>query len=174
MPSFELNKIIASVLTALIVAMVSGLLAAQFFPPRELAKPVFAVAGATPAETAPAAAPAEEKLPPIGPLLAKADPQKGQQLTTVCQVCHDFTKGGPNKIGPNLWNVVGQPIGEDRNGFSFSDALEKHKGQKWDPEKLNEWLDSPQHFAQGTKMTFVGFPQAQDRANVIKYLETLK
>ena len=62
----------------------------------------------------------------------KADPKKGQQLTAVCQACHDFTKGGPNKIGPNLWNVVGGPIAEDRGGYSFSDALSKHKGQKWD------------------------------------------
>jgi cytochrome c len=173
MPSFELNKIIASVLTALIVAMVSGLLADQFFHPRELAKPVFAIAGKAPPEQA-AAQPAAPKLPAIAPLLAKADPKKGQQLTTPCQVCHTFDKGGANKIGPNLWNVVGQPVGEDRGGFSFSDALEKHKGEKWDPERLNDWLDDPQHFAPGTKMTFPGYPQAQRRADVIKYLESLK
>jgi len=174
MPSFELNKIIASVLTALIVAMVSGLLAEQFIRPNELAKPVFVVAGTEAPASAAAAQPAEPALAPIGPLLAKADAAKGQQLTTVCQVCHTFDKGGANKIGPNLWDVVGQPIGEDRNGYSFSDALEKHKGEKWDPEKLNDWLDHPQHFAQGTKMTFAGFPQAQSRADVIKYLESLK
>jgi cytochrome c len=174
MPSFELNKIIASVLTALIVAMVSGLLAEQFFRPQELAKPVFLVAGTSKPASAPAAAPAEAKLPPLAPLLSKADAKKGQQLTTVCQVCHTFDKGGPNKIGPNLWNVVDQPAGEDRGGYSFSDAIEKHKGQKWTPERLNEWLDDPQHYAPGTKMTFAGFPQAQDRADVIKYLETLK
>jgi cytochrome c len=173
MPAFELNKIIASVLTALIVAMVSGLLAEQFFHTQELAKPVFAVAGTAAPEAAPAA-PAAPSLPPIAPLLAKADATKGQQLTTPCQVCHSFDKGGANKIGPNLWNVAGQPIGEDRNGYSFSDALEKYKGQTWDPEKLNEWLDNPQHFAPGTKMTFAGFPQAQNRADVIKYLESLK
>jgi cytochrome c len=174
MPSFELNKIIASVLTALIVAMVSGLLADQFIRPKELAKPVFVVAGTAAPESAQTAAPAAATLPPIAPLLAKADPKKGQQLTTVCQVCHTFDKGGANKIGPNLWNVVGQPIGEDRGGYAFSDALEKHKGEKWDPERLNDWLDSPQHFAQGTKMTFAGFPQPQNRADVIKYLESLK
>jgi cytochrome c len=173
MPSFEMNKIIASVLTALIVAMVSGLLADQFFRPKELAKPVFAIAGTAPPEQA-AAQPAAPKLPPIEPLLAKADPKKGQQLTTPCQVCHTFDKGGANKIGPNLWNVVGQPVGEDRGGFSFSDALEKHKGEKWTPEELNDWLDNPQHFAPGTKMTFAGYPQGQNRADVIKYLESLK
>jgi cytochrome c len=73
-----------------------------------------------------------------------------------------------------LWDVVGQPIGEGRAGYAFSSALEKHKGQKWDPEALNEWLDNPQHFAPGTKMTFAGFPKAQDRADVIAYLQTLK
>jgi cytochrome c len=174
MPTFELNKIIASVLTALIVAMVSGLLAEQFIRPQELSKPVYVAAGTAAPATAPAAQPAAPALPPIAPLLAKADPQKGQQLTTPCQVCHTFDKGGPNKIGPNLWNVVGQAIGEDRGGYSFSDAIEKYKGQTWDPEKLNEWLDNPQHFAPGTKMTFAGFPQAQNRADVIKYLESLK
>jgi cytochrome c len=174
MPSFELNKIIASVLTALIVAMVAGLLAEQFVRPNELAHPVFVVAG-TPAPTSAATAqPAEPTVAPIEPLLAKADATKGQQLTTVCQVCHSFDKGGPNKIGPDLWNVVGQPIGEDRNGYPFSDALEQHKGQIWDVDKLNEWLANPQHFAPGTKMTFAGFPQAQLRADVVKYLESLK
>lgn len=174
MSSFEWNKIIGSILTALIIAMVSGILASMLVRPKELAKPVFMVAGGE--ATAPAAAPAPEaaKLAPIIPLLAKADPKKGQQLTTVCQACHTFTKGGPNRIGPNLWNIVGQPIAEDRGGFAFSPALQKHNGQKWEPELLNHWLDDPQHFAQGTKMTFAGFPQAMNRANVIAYLQTLK
>jgi cytochrome c len=175
MPAFEFNKIIASVLTALIVAQVAGLLAEQFVRPKELAKPVFIAAGAPAPETAPATqAAATPALPPIAPLLAKADAKKGQQDTTICQVCHTFDKGQPNKIGPNLWNIVGQPAAEDRGGFSFSDALEKHKGQKWTAERLNEWLDDPQHYAPGTKMTFAGFPEAQKRADVIKYLETLK
>lgn len=77
MPSFEWNKIIASILTALIIAMVSGILASMLVRPKELAKPVFMVAGGAP----PAAAPTEQaaaapKLPAIGPLLAKADPKK--------------------------------------------------------------------------------------------------
>jgi cytochrome c len=173
MSSFEWNKIIASVLTALIVAMVAGILSNMLVRPRPLEQPVFVVAGSEPSASAPAA-PAAEKLAPITPLLAKADPKKGQQLTTVCQACHTFTKGGPNRIGPNLWDVVGGPIAEDRGGFAFSDALSKHDGEKWTPELLNDWLDNPQHFAQGTKMTFAGFPKAQNRADVIAYLQTLK
>jgi cytochrome c len=174
MPAFEWNKIIASVLTALIVAQVAGLLAEQFVRPTELAKPVYVAAGPAPPTATPAAQPAAPALPPIGPLLAKADAAKGQQLTTICQVCHTFNKGGPNKVGPNLWNVVGQPAAEDRGGYPFSDALDKHKGQIWTPDRLNEWLDDPQHYAPGTKMTFAGFPQASNRADVIKYLQTLK
>jgi cytochrome c len=173
MSSFEWNKIIASVLTALIVAMVAGILSNMLVQPKPLEKPVFLVAGA-PAAAPAEQAPAEAKLPPIAPLLAKADPKRGEDLTKVCQVCHTFDKGGPNKIGPNLFGVAGGPIGEDRNGFAFSDAIEADKGQKWTPEKLNEWLDDPQHFAPGTKMTFAGFPKAEDRADVIAYLQSLK
>jgi cytochrome c len=173
MSSFEWNKVIASVLTALIVAMVAGILSSMLVEPRPLEKPVFLPAGA------PTAAPAEQasaapKIEPITPLLAKADAKKGEELTKVCQVCHTFTKGGPNKIGPDLWDVVGGPIAEDRGGYAFSSALEAHKGQKWDPETLNQWLANPQQFAPGTKMTFAGFPKAQDRADVIAYLQTLK
>ena len=174
MSSFEWNKIIVSVLTALIVAMVAGILSNMLVSPKPLEKPVFLVAGA-PATSAPAETEAAApKLPAIGPLLAKADAKKGQALTKVCQVCHTFDKGGPNKIGPNLWGVAGGPIAEGHGGYPFSDALQKDKGQEWTPEELNKWLDNPQHFAPGTKMTFAGFPKAEDRADVIAYLQSLK
>ena len=173
MSSFEWNKVIASVLTALIVMMVAGILSNMLVAPKKLEKPVFLVAGA-PTTPAPAEQAAAPKLEPITPLLAKADVKKGEEETKVCQVCHTFTKGGANKIGPNLYGVVGGPIGEDRGGFDFSSALQAHKGQKWDPETLNKWLDNPQNFAPGTKMTFAGVPKAQDRADVIAYLQSLK
>jgi cytochrome c len=164
MSSFEWNKIIASVLTAMIVAMASGILAGQLVRPKELEKPVFVVAGAEPSASAPAegAAAGPE---PIGPLLAKADPKKGEQIAKVCAACHTFTKGGPNKIGPNLWDITDEAMAEVP-GYQFSAAM--------DPEKLNEWLWKPQAFIKGTKMTFAGIPKGQDRADVIAYLETLK
>jgi len=172
MSSFEWNKIIASVLTAMIVAMASGILAGQLVRPKELEKPGFVVQGEQTA-AAPAEQPAAAKLEPIAPLLAKADPKKGEQLAKVCQTCHTFNKGEPNKIGPNLWDVTEEQIASVP-GYQFSAALEKDKNEKWDPEKLNEWLHNPQSFAKGTKMTFAGFPKAQDRADVIAYLNTLK
>ena len=174
MSSFEWNKIIASVLTAMIIAMVSGILANQLVRPKELEKPVFMVQGAEQTAAAPAEQqPAAAKLEPIAPLLAKADPKRGEQLTKVCTTCHTFNKGGANKVGPNLWGVTEEQIASVP-GYQFSAALEKDKNEKWDPEKLNEWLNNPQSFAKGTKMTFAGFPKAQDRADVIAYLETLK
>jgi cytochrome c len=170
MSSFEWNKIIASVLTAMIVAMASGILAGQLVRPKELEKPVFVVAGAEPSAPAEGAAAGPE---PIGPLLAKADPKKGEQVAKVCAACHTFNKGGPNKIGPNLWGITEEAMAEVP-GYQFSAAMEAHKGEKWDPEKLNEWLYKPQAFIKGTKMTFAGIPKGQDRADVIAYLETLK
>jgi cytochrome c len=172
MSSFEWNKIIGAVLASMILAMVSGIIAGTLVKPTVPKKPAYVVAGApTAAPSAAAAAPAGPE--PIGALLAKADAKAGQAQTKICSVCHTFEKGQPNRIGPNLYNVVGQPIAEDRNGYQFSAALLKHKGQKWTVDDLNQWLWKPPSFADGTKMTFAGLPKAEDRANVIAYLNSL-
>jgi len=105
----------------------------------------------------------------IETLLPTADPTKGQQIFQKCAACHTNTQGGPNGIGPNLYGVVGDNIAQGRGGFAFSDAL-KAVGGKWDFDKLNTWLTNPRKFAPGTKMTFAGLGSAQDRANVIVYL----
>jgi cytochrome c len=171
MSSFEWNKIIASVLTAMIVAMVVGILASQLVHPRHLEKAAYLPPGAEGGATATAAAPAAPKVEPIGPFLAKADPKKGEQTAKVCLQCHSFAKGQPNKIGPNLYGVMDEKIAAVP-GYQFSPALSAHKDEKWDPAKLNVWLDKPQDFAKGTKMTFPGMPKEQDRADVIAYLLT--
>ena len=175
MPSFEWNKIIASVLTAMIVALVTGIMASKIVSPTRLEKPVYVPPGAE-AGAKPAAAPAATeaaKLEPIAPAMAKADPKKGEQIAKVCLTCHTFKKGEPNKIGPNLFGIMEENIAAVP-GYQFSSALAAHKGDKWDPEKLNVWLHNPQDFAKGTKMAFPGLPKVQDRADVIAYLESLK
>jgi cytochrome c len=173
MPSFEWNKIIASVLTAMIVAMVAGILASQIVRPSHIEKAVYLPPGAEGGATAAtaSAAPAAPKLEPIGPFLVKADPKKGEQVAKVCLQCHTFEKGQPNKIGPNLYGVMDEKIASVP-GYQFSSALSKHKDEKWDPARLNVWLHKPQDFAPGTKMTFPGLPKEQDRADVIAYLLT--
>ncbi|HEX3953000.1 MAG TPA: cytochrome c family protein [Stellaceae bacterium] len=173
MTSFEWNKIVASVLTATIVAMVAGILSSLIVHPKHLEAPVYvppgAENGAAPATAA--AAPAGPE--PIEPFLAKATAAQGQQIGKVCLQCHTFDKGGPNKIGPNLFGVMDENIASVP-GYQFSQALSADKGEKWDPAKLNVWLFKPQEFAKGTKMTFPGLPKAQDRADVIAYLQSLK
>ena len=105
---------------------------------------------------------------PIEVYLAKADPAKGQQVFNKCTACHNADKGGANQLGPNLWDVIGEPIGQGK-GFAFSDALAK-KGGTWNWDNLSQWLTSPKAFAPGTKMTFAGLSNPQDRADVIAFL----
>ena len=175
MSSFEWNKIIASVLTAMIVAMVSGIMASQLVRPKHLEHPAYLPPGAEAGASASAASGGAEAAAPekIEPFLAKADPAKGQLLAKTCLQCHTFEKGAANKIGPNLWDIMKASIASVPN-YQFSQVLAAHKGEKWDPEKLNLWLYKPQAFAKGTKMTFPGLPKAQDRADLIAYLESLK
>jgi cytochrome c len=108
---------------------------------------------------------------PIEALLAKADPAKGQATFAKCTSCHTIDAGGANGIGPNLHGIVGDHIAEGRGGFAFSDALKSHGGA-WDWKNLSDWLKSPKAFAPGTKMTFAGLGNGQDRANLIAWLNT--
>jgi cytochrome c len=176
MSSFEWNKIIASVLTAMIVAMVSGILASQLVRPKHLEHPVFLPPGAEAgAAAATSAAPGDVASgpEPIDQYMAKADPAKGQVVAKVCLQCHTFAKGEPNKIGPILFGVMAEHVAAVPN-YQFSSALAAHKDDRWDAERLNVWLFKPQAFAKGTKMTFPGLPKPQDRADVIAYLDSLK
>jgi cytochrome c len=107
---------------------------------------------------------------PIEAYLAKADVAKGQQVFNKCAACHNADKGGANQLGPNLWDIIGEPIGQGK-GFAFSPAL-SGKGGKWDWHSLSEWLKNPKAFAPGTKMTFAGLSNPQDRADVIAFLNS--
>ena len=167
MNSFELNKIVGAVLLGGFVLLVSSILAGKLVVPHRSESPAMAVA---PAETGGPAPAAEEKLESVIPLLATADLAAGEATFKKCTACHSIEKGGPNKIGPNLWGVVGGPHGH-MEGFAYSDAL-KGKPGNWDYEALNAWLFSPKAYAPGTKMTFAGLKKTQERANVIAWLRT--
>ncbi|WP_230483795.1 c-type cytochrome [Sphingomonas sp. Leaf21] len=106
---------------------------------------------------------------PIASLLPTADAAKGAEVFKKCAACHTINQGGANGIGPNLYATLGEGIAQGKAGFAFSDAL-KAVGGNWDWDKMNAWLTSPRKFAPGTKMTFAGLSNPQDRANVILYL----
>ncbi|MGN6279503.1 MAG: c-type cytochrome, partial [Sphingomonas sp.] len=106
---------------------------------------------------------------PIANRLAKADPAKGADVFKKCQTCHTINQGGPNGQGPNLYGTVGEGLAQGTGGVAFSAAL-KAVGGTWTFDKLDAWLTSPRKFANGTKMTFAGLSDPQDRANVIAYL----
>jgi len=171
--SFEANKIAAAILVALLVAMVSGILADKLVGPKMLAKNVYQVGPAPEAaSTGQPAAPAGPE--PIGPLLAQASADAGKKDVTPCLACHTFDKGQPNRVGPNLYGVVGDEIAHDRGNFDFSSALKQAgQGKTWTPDLLNDWLFKPQNFAKGTKMTYAGMAKAKDRADIIAYLNSL-
>jgi cytochrome c len=94
----------------------------------------------------------------------------GKDIAQRCQQCHDLSKGGPNKIGPDLWGVLGHQRAT-HPGFSYSSAMIA-KGGTWTYDEVFRFLRSPGRYIPGTKMTFVGLPRAQDRLNVIAYMRT--
>ena len=157
------NTITGWVLFAGIVALGSSIVAGEVFHSEGPEKEGYAIEGAE--DTGEGAAEAEK---PIEFYLASADPAKGEQVFKKCAACHNADKGGANQLGPNLWGVLGEPIGKGR-GFAFSDALAS-VGGTWNWDNLSKWLTSPKKFAPGTKMTFAGLSKPEDRANVIAFL----
>ena len=168
--SFELNKILASILAALIIGIVSGFIAEGIVSPEtKLAKNAYPIAVTEASAAGAAAAPADEKPAPIPPeIFAKADPAHGEEIAKKCAQCHTFGKGEPNKIGPNLFDVIDRPRGS-APGFSYSDAITK-LGGTWTPQDIAAFIFKPSLYAPGTKMTFPGLPKAQDRAALLRWL----
>ena len=158
------NTIAGWVLFAGIVALGGSIVASETFHSEAPEKGGYAIEGA---ETEAAGAEAEQ---PIEVYLAKADATKGGDVFKKCAACHNADKGGPNAVGPNLWGVLGEPVGKGR-GFAFSPALAE-KGGTWNWDNLSQWLTSPKAFAPGTKMTFAGISNPQDRANVMAFLNS--
>lgn len=157
------NTIAGWVLFAGIVALGASIVAGEAFHserPEEMGYPIEGVV-----QEGEGGAEAEK---PIAFYLASADPAAGEQVFKKCTACHNADKGGANALGPNLWGVLGEPIGKG-HGFPFSPAL-SGVGGTWNWDNMSAWLASPKKFAPGTKMTFAGLSNPQDRANVIAFL----
>lgn len=168
MDSFEWNKIAGWTLAASIAVLGLVLVTGEIYHPEKIAKPGYVVEGVE--ETA-AAGPAAVAEKPIEFFLASASVDKGAEVFKKCGACHNNEKGGAAGIGPNLYGVVGGPH-DHMPGFSYSDALMKTSGQKWDWDELNKWLANPKGFVPGTKMAFAGLSKPEERAAVIAYLNS--
>ena len=166
--SLETNKIFAAVLVAGITASLSGFLATKLVHEHELKENAYKIEGVAEEGGGPAV---EAKPEPVLAMLASADAAKGEQIAKVCATCHNFTKGGPNMIGPDLYGIVGRAKG-GHEGFAYSDGMKK-KGGNWTMSDLNHFLWKPKWFVEGTKMSFIGLKKPEDRAAVIAYLRTL-
>lgn len=165
----ESNKIFAAILVAGIIAMLGGFIAKKLVHPHDLDQDAVPIEGA---ELVAAVIDQGPQLPePVLHLIATADIARGEKLSRACAACHSFDKGGPNKVGPNMWNTVGAQKGHIE-GFAYSDAL-LDKGGEWTYLSLNKFLWKPKEYIPGTKMNYIGLKKPEDRAAMIAWLRTL-
>ena len=165
MNAYRFNQIAMAVLGALLLFFGARTIINIAFEEHE-EKPGYDVPGTEekPGEQKPAGS-------DLAALLAKADAAHGAEVAKKCGLCHNFDKGGPNMIGPNLYGVLGRKVAS-HEGYDYSDAL-KAKGGNWDYESINKMITNPNEYVPGTKMAiFPGLPDAKDRADVLAFLRT--
>ena len=163
----RVNKLAAGILIGGLVMMAGIKVAEILVPHTEIAQNAYVIE-VPEGGVQSASAPVDEPPEPILALLANADIAAGEKLSRKCTACHVFEKGGANKVGPALWNVVNGARGATPD-FNYSSALEQSDGD-WDYQSLNLFLAKPKAYIPGTKMNFIGLKKTKDRANMIAWL----
>lgn len=173
--SFEFDKIVIAIAVAMFTLIMSANIGSMFYIPQPFPlKKGFKVEIT---ETASLGTPATQGLPAVldmAAVMSVANPEAGKQVFTKCAVCHTAAKNEPNKVGPNLWGIVGAHTARHTE-FSYSQAMQNHskEGGKWGFEELYRYLYAPKQYIPGTKMAFAGIKNDADRANLIAYLRTM-
>lgn len=174
MDSFELNKIAGAVLGTLTFVMLTSFGGELLFAERRAAKAGYDLPMPEGTAVASAGAPAAATAEPIAVRLASADAGRGETVFRQCATCHTPEKGGANKVGPNLWGVLGRAKGQQPN-FNYSNALKAvaAKGEKWEFEAIDKFVENPKGYIPGTSMSFAGISNAKTRADLVAYVNTL-
>lgn len=173
MDSFEINKLIGALLGTVFVVFSIALISDGLFESSAPEKPGYEIVAVEEPAGSGSAEPAAPQA--IGPLLAAADVKAGEATFKKCAACHTADKGGPNKVGPNLWSIVNRPVGS-HEGYSYSAGMKTFAdGGKavWDYDHLNGFLTAPKAYVKGTAMGFGGLKKIEDRAALLAYLRTL-
>ena len=171
MSGLEVNKIIASVIVAILVVVIIGYAADIVMKLGADEKKGVAYKIELPESNSSESAITSQidtTIEPISALLMNASIEKGEKIYKKCGSCHNYEKGSRNKVGPNLWNIVNRSKAS-MDGFAYSDALAKSEGI-WSYEELAAFVYKPKEFIIGTKMNFAGLKKVEDRANLVFFL----
>ncbi|MHB2266622.1 c-type cytochrome [Aliihoeflea sp. PC F10.4] len=169
MDSFELNKLIGAFLGVVFVVFSVSIASDAIFASHAPETPGYAIE--VPDEPAAGGAPADAG-PSALDLLATADPAAGESTFRRCASCHTVEQGGANRVGPNLWGVVGRVVAS-HEGFSYSGAMTTYSEggtKQWEFENISHFLVNPRSYVSGTTMAFAGIRDPQEEANLIAYL----
>jgi len=171
MDSFEVNKILGAVLSALLVVFGSRTLLDIALKEQKPERPGWDLPVTESSAEAKQEAPTAFDDGKVIGLLARANPDVGKDTFKRCQQCHTADKGGRNLVGPNLWGVVGRQVGHAQ-GFPYSDAMKSHGGE-WTWEQLARYLHDPKAAVPGNKMAFPGIKDDAELADLLAYLRSL-
>ena len=168
MNSFEINKIIASILLVVFLVIGVNKIGDIIFEVKKPQVAAYKVEGLTTTVAASASSSGTTETINISTLLALGNVEKGKKVFKKCAACHSINAGGGNKIGPKLWNVMFRPVGAVTD-YKYSKALSSY-GKEWTWEEMNGFLIKPAKWIKGNKMGFAGLKKEEDRASVILYL----
>jgi cytochrome c len=172
MDSFEWNKIFGAVLGTVLFVVTLNILVGGLMTPHKAEKPGMEVVVAEESPGGGTTAPVAEAKPDWGTVIPVADLAAGEKAHIRCQQCHDFSKGGPDKIGPNLYGIVGAMHAHSAT-YAYSPAFVAMKDKVWGYDELDAFLKNPKAAMKGTKMSFAGISKQPERVNLIAYLRTL-